>query len=389
MPFTRLYDGTTPAPPGQQGWLSYGSLGGAWETRIAGTTTLKTQGGQAGYSNHHPLQPRLVNSAFPSLNRGQSYRLSLQLALNSENHASNNRAGLSLTVIGHDQQGIELGFWTNRIWAQRGGTGSTLFTQNPNESVLFSTQALVSYDLLVVDSRYYLTANNRLVLQGSLQNYTAFSSGALPYNPYRTPNFLFLGDNTTSADATVTLARLGVTTPTLGTSQADTLVGSNGDDLINGLAGNDVLRGGAGQDHLIGGDGNDLLVGGQGDDLLLGGAGTDVFLFDTNTAFSAPTLGVDTILDLTPSSDSIGLDRTTFTLLQSQVGNGFSRASEFARVSSPGAVDSSAALIVYDSSTGGLFYNANGAAPGLGSGGQFAVLVGAPSITAGTFQICP
>lgn len=110
--------------------------------------------------------------------------------------------------------------------------------------------------------RYYLTANNQLILQGSLQNYTA---NGLPYDPYQTPNFLFLGDNTNSADATVTLARLGVATPTLGTPQADTLVGNNGDDLINGRAGNDVLRGGAGQDHLIGGDGNDLLVGGQGD----------------------------------------------------------------------------------------------------------------------------
>jgi Ca2+-binding RTX toxin-like protein len=305
--------------------------------------------------------------------------VSFQLALTSETHNNNNRAGLSLTAISQDRQGIELGFWSNRIWAQRQG-----FTQNPNESVPFSTQALVSYDLLVINSRYYLTANNQLILQGSLQNYTA---NGLPYDPYQTPNFLFLGDNTNSADATVTLARLGVATPTLGTPQADTLVGNNGDDLINGRAGNDVLRGGAGQDHLIGGDGNDLLVGGQGDDLLLGGTGRDVFLFDINTPFVASALGLDTILDLTPNSDSIGLDKTTFTLLRSQVGNGFSLTSEFAQVSSLGAVASSAALIVYDSSTQGLFYNANGAAPGLGSGGQFAVLSGAPSIIAATFQI--
>ena len=387
MTLTRLYDGTTPTVPDKQGWLAYGWVGGAFQVVIPGASTLKTIGGVAGYSNHQPLQPRLVNSAFPSLVRDHSYRVSFQLALTSESHNNNNRAGLSLTAIGQDLQGIELGFWSNRIWAQQGGTSSTLFTQNPNESVTFSTKTLVSYDLLVVNSSYYLTANNRLILQGSLQDYSAFVGNGLPYNPYRTPNFLFLGDNTTSADATVTLARMGVTTATQGTAQADTLVGNNGDDLNNGLGGNDVLGGGAGQDHLIGGNGNDLLVGDQGDDLLLGGTGVDVFLFDTNTVFAAPTLGLDTILDFTPNSDAIGLDKTTFTLLQSQVGNGFSRASEFAQVSSPGAVASSVALIVYDSSKGGLFYNANGAAPGLGSGGQFAVLSGAPSITAITFRI--
>ena len=120
---------------------------------------------------------------------------------------------------------------------------------------------------------------------------------------------------------------------------------------------------------------------------MLGGPGVDTFLFDTNTAFAAPTLGLDTILDLAANGDVIGLDKTTFTQLRSQVGNGFSRPSEFAQVNSPGAVAGSTALIVYDRSSGGLFYNANGTAPGLGSGGQFAILTGAPSITANTFRI--
>ncbi len=377
-----LYAGTLGTLPARQGWLAYSSLGGAWQTLVPGATTLTTSFGAAGYANHQPLQPVLVNAAFPSLNRSQSYRVSFQLALNSESHSNNNRAGLSLTAISQDLQGIELGFWVNRIWAQRQG-----FTQNPNESVPFPNQTLVSYDLLVVDNSYYLSANHRLILKGNLQDYSAFPATGLPYNPYGTPNFLFLGDNTRSADARITLARMGVTRPTLGTAQPNTLVGSNSNDLINGLGGNDILRSGPGQDHVIGGVGNDLLGGDQGDDQLLGGADADIFLFDTNRAFAAPTLGLDTILDFAPNGDVIGLDKTTFTQLRSQVGRGFSRASEFAQVNARGAVAGSAALIVYDRSTGGLFYNANGTAPGLGSGGQFAILTGAPAITASNFRI--
>jgi hypothetical protein len=40
------------------------------------------------------------------------------------------------------------------------------------------------------------------VLSGGLRNYSAFSG---PINPYILPNFVFLGDNTSSASATVEL----------------------------------------------------------------------------------------------------------------------------------------------------------------------------------------
>jgi Ca2+-binding RTX toxin-like protein len=135
---------------------------------------------------------------------------------------------------------------------------------------------MANYDLLVAGDSYYLTANNQLILVGNLQDYTAYSDAqakarGLPFNPYNTANFLFLGDNTSSAAASVNLASLILTTPLLGTSQADTLSGTNGDDLINGLAGDDTLRGGAGNDTLLGGEGNDSLMGDGGDDMLMGG----------------------------------------------------------------------------------------------------------------------
>ncbi|MGL5943253.1 MAG: hypothetical protein ACRC2S_23390 [Waterburya sp.] len=91
------------------------------------------------------------------------------------------------------------------------------------------------------------------------------------------------------------------------------------------------------------------------------------------------------INDFAHLSDKIVLDKTTFKALTSVVGSGFNVASEFAVVTSDAAVITSKALIVYSSSTGNLFYNENGATTGLGSGDQFAVLSGIPTLSASDF----
>ena len=58
------------------------------------------------------------------------------------------------------------------------------------------------------------------------------------------------------------------------------------------------------------------------------------------------------------------------------MGEGFSTGSEFAYANSAAEVNESDALIVAVRGSSGtdLFYNANGAAAGLGGGGQFAAL---------------
>ncbi|MFM6110564.1 MAG: hypothetical protein ACKPCK_09675 [Dolichospermum sp.] len=45
------------------------------------------------------------------------------------------------------------------------------------------------------------------------------------------------------------------------------------------------------------------------------------------------------------------------------------------------------ALIVYSSSSGSLFYNENGTAAGLGTGGEFAILATVPTLTASNFSL--
>ncbi|CDN49613.1 DUF5801 repeats-in-toxin domain-containing protein [Neorhizobium galegae] len=58
-------------------------------------------------------------------------------------------------------------------------------------------------------------------------------------------------------------------------SQADRILGGDGNDLISGLGGNDILEGGAGSDEIWGGAGNDQINGGSGIDNITGGLGDD------------------------------------------------------------------------------------------------------------------
>jgi Ca2+-binding RTX toxin-like protein len=67
----------------------------------------------------------------------------------------------------------------------------------------------------------------------------------------------------------------GFDPPVVGTPDADTLTGSDGDDVMDGLAGDDHLSGGDGADTILGGEGNDVLLGQAGADRLDGGAGQD------------------------------------------------------------------------------------------------------------------
>ena len=139
-------------------------------------------------------------------------------------------------------------------------------------------------------------------------------------------------------------------------------------------------------DVILGTNGADILTGGFGNDVLTGGAGADKFVFDINTPFTSVSMGVDTIRDFANGADRIVLDKTTFKALTTAANNALS-PSEFAVVNSASLGSSSTAKIVFNSTTGDLFYNQNGAVSGLGSGGRFAVLPGVTSLSAGIFEV--
>lgn len=168
----------------------------------------------------------------------------------------------------------------------------------------------------------------------------------------------------------------------------DELAGKTGRDLLEGNQGDDFLDGGDGGDRLLGDAGDDRLIGGRGNDTLSGGEGGDRFEFGGASPFSTATFGVDTITDFNWfGGDQIVLSKSVFAALTSSTGDGFSKANEFAIVGSDRAAGRSRAFIVYNQSTGALFYNQNGSATGLGSGGKFASFTAAPSVEGVDFVI--
>ncbi|MBS1828638.1 MAG: hypothetical protein JST93_25255 [Acidobacteria bacterium] len=199
---TVLYDDGVASLPAAQGWLFFGdnSFGaGASQTLVPGGTQLVTNGGtSAGYANRIPFFATLVNAGFPVLDRNVGFSLLFELKVTSESHSSNDRAGFSVILLSEDKFGIELGFWADEIWAQSGAG----FTHA--EGVSFDTTAAQrQYELLILGSTYWLSADGTEILTGSLRDYSGFGS-----QPYTLSRFLFLGDDTSSAGADVLLGRV-------------------------------------------------------------------------------------------------------------------------------------------------------------------------------------
>jgi hypothetical protein len=199
-----LYDGSLGTTPQSQGWLSFASVpSGATTTTTSTQTTLDTTSNSsihAGYSNY-TLLGSLVNSSFPTLNPTTGFTVNLNVQINSESHSSNDRAGFSLIAIGSDDNGIELGFWTGDIWAQ-----SSTFTHSEDAS-FNTTSAAHQYALTIQGGNYTLYADGSQILTGATRNYSA--AGA----PYTLSNYLFIGDDTTSASGAESISSFSVSVP--------------------------------------------------------------------------------------------------------------------------------------------------------------------------------
>ncbi|MEB3340837.1 calcium-binding protein [Okeania sp.] len=167
-----------------------------------------------------------------------------------------------------------------------------------------------------------------------------------------------------------------------GNNRRNTLRGSNLDDVLDGKGGNDKLLGKNGNDTLLGGKGKDKLNGGKGEDILTGGKGRDSFIFA-----DFKKTETDEITDFILGEDKLILDKSAFKVIKSLQGNSFSRKREFAVVDDAAEVASSKAFIVYNDESGELFYNSNGNKAGLGNGGLFVKLEGAPDIGVTDFRI--
>ncbi len=195
---TLLYDGNLSSQPlpSDQGWLyGFHPIAGnlASQTASGGKVTLDTtsrSSDQAGYFSK--LSPTGGLPQMPFLDRNAGYTLSFDLQVDAESHDSNDRAGFSLIAISQDLLGIEIGFWTDRVWDQ-----SSAFTQRHHAA--FDTTTRTTYELTVRGGSYALNVGDQTILSGTLQAYTLPSNSPLPLDPYQLPSFVFLGDDTSSA----------------------------------------------------------------------------------------------------------------------------------------------------------------------------------------------
>lgn len=199
-----LYDGASGGTPDQftPQQLTFFTVGGGTENYLPAeqATQLQTTDPQyAGYSNF-ATSGSLVNPNFPVLDRVVGYQIRFTMNLLAESHQNNDRAGFSVLAVSSDASSgvlssIEIGIQGDRVFSQETG-----FTAG--ESATFDALAAgyVDYELSVIGTTYRFTADGNELLTGSLRDYTSWDSGGLP-DPYEIPNFIFFGDNTTSASA--------------------------------------------------------------------------------------------------------------------------------------------------------------------------------------------
>ena len=161
-----------------------------------------------------------------------------------------------------------------------------------------------------------------------------------------------------SADTTGTTA-LNVNASAVG--NALLVVGNAGNNSLTGTSRSDTLEGGDGADKLVGGGGDDSLIGGLGKDTLTGGVGADAFVF--NTPANAST-NLDTITDFVHLADKLQFSAAAFSAL----GTSWTAAQFWSAPGATGGHDADDRL-VYNSSTGSLYYDADG------YGGEAAVQV--------------
>jgi Ca2+-binding RTX toxin-like protein len=136
------------------------------------------------------------------------------------------------------------------------------------------------------------------------------------------------------------------------------------------------LTGSSQGQYLLGNQGANVLDGKGGADVLVGYGGADSFVF--STAFGGGTGNIDVIFDYQPGVDRILLDDAIFAGIG---GPGALAAGVFTTNTAGDAND----RIIYNTSTGQLFYDNDGS--GSHTPVHFATVQGAPVLTASDFQV--
>ncbi|MEH2182746.1 MAG: calcium-binding protein [Nostoc sp.] len=213
------------------------------------------------------------------------------------------------------------------------------------------------------------STGNNLLSGGDGDDYLSVS-GYYSYTP---------SDPYSPRDVSITYESRSIGNNTLnGGTGDDNLNASNskGDNLLDGGAGNDYISASSafGKNTIYGGSGNDILIGGFGNDTLYGGTGTDTFVYNSYNQ------GVDSIYDFNATNELIQVSAAAF-------GGGLSpgslKASQFTLGTS---ATTSNQRFIYNSATGGLFFDLDGNASGF-TQVKFAQLSAGLSVSENNFVV--
>jgi hypothetical protein len=208
-----LYDGSQSSTPDKQGWIylldplvfnqarQVGADGGV------NLNTLRNPNDHAGYFARVPLLTPHPNIP-EEFSRERGYQIGFTIQLSSEVHVRPDRAGFNIIATSRDLMGIELSFWTDEVFAQ-----SVAFIHSEgNKQLPFQLATeYVDFVLEISGDTYTLSGNGAEILTGPLRDYSGFG------NPYNITDFLFFGDDTTSASASVNIRSIWIDTELSGT----------------------------------------------------------------------------------------------------------------------------------------------------------------------------
>jgi serralysin len=183
------------------------------------------------------------------------------------------------------------------------------------------------------------------------------------------------GSGTDTADYADSTKKIELTLK--GSSNATVKVDGKAEDTIRnfenalGGSGNDKLTGSSKANYLYGSDGKDTLNGGGGNDQLEGGLGADRFRFDTTLSASK---NVDMILDFQLNKDKLQLDDAIFKAI-----GGTLDAKEFYAAAGAVAGHDTSDRIIYDTTSGNLYFDIDGSKSGGKASILFATLANLPA----------
>jgi hypothetical protein len=241
---TTLYDGTSGVTPNNYNapnpYLGFttinpsniaGPAGSQTYDSTTQSTILNSSGSESYYSGYrnynatvNPSNPSvilptsLINPSFPSLDPQAGYTISFtaKMAAQTNNGANGPyRAGFSILVVSDNLKAIEIGFRnpntqtnTPDIFSQNNSSFNSVGESNGNLGDILDN--FTTYNLAIAGNQYTLFTGGTILLQGALRDYS--SASGFGSAVYQTPNFLFLGDDTTSAGGTTYLQNISLTT---------------------------------------------------------------------------------------------------------------------------------------------------------------------------------